>query len=188
MDWFSPIDPSKKNSEFIAVESKSFWKAAWGRFKKNPMAVLGLVVILLLAVVSIFGPMISPYAYDAQDAANQYAGFSAQHIFGTDKFGRDVFTRLCYGGRISLAIGFGAAVINTVLGVVIGGLCGYIGGKFDNFVMRIVDIIYAMPSMIYVILIMMVLGSNVRSILIGICIPGWIGMARQVREIGRAHV
>ena len=104
MDWFSPIDPSKKNSEFIAVESKSFWKAAWGRFKKNPMAVLGLVVILLLAVVSIFGPMISPYAYDAQDAANQYAGFSAQHIFGTDKFGRDVFTRLCYGGRISLAI------------------------------------------------------------------------------------
>ena len=86
MDWFSPIDPSKKNSEFIAVESKSFWKAAWGRFKKNPMAVLGLVVILLLAVVSIFGPMISPYAYDAQDAANQYAGFSAQHIFGTDKF------------------------------------------------------------------------------------------------------
>lgn len=119
MDWFSPIDPSKKNSEFIAVESKSFWKAAWGRFKKNPMAVLGLVVILLLAVVSIFGPMISPYAYDAQDAANQYAGFSAQHIFGTDKFGRDVFTRLCYGGRISLAIGFGAAVINTVLGVVI---------------------------------------------------------------------
>lgn len=181
MDWFSPIDPSKKNSEFIAVESKSFWKAAWGRFKKNPMAVLGLVVILLLAVISIFGPIISPYAYDAQDAANQYAGFSAQHIFGTDKFGRDVFTRLCYGGRISLAIGFGAAVINTVLGVVIGGLCGYIGGKFDNFVMRIVDIIYAMPSMIYVILIMMVLGSNVRSILIGICIPGWIGMARQVR-------
>ena len=141
MDWFSPIDPSKKNSEFIAVESKSFWKAAWGRFKKNPMAVLGLVVILLLAVVSIFGPMISPYAYDAQDAANQYAGFSAQHIFGTDKFGRDVFTRLCYGGRISLAIGFGAAVINTVLGVVIGGLCGYIGGKFDTFVMRLVDII-----------------------------------------------
>ena len=120
MDWFSPIDPSKKNSEFIAVESKSFWKAAWGRFKKNPMAVLGLVVILLLAVISIFGPIISPYAYDAQDAANQYAGFSAQHIFGTDKFGRDVFTRLCYGGRISLAIGFGAAVINTVLGVVIG--------------------------------------------------------------------
>ena len=79
------------------MKSKSFWKAAWGRFKKNPMAVLGLVVILLLAVVSIFGPMISPYAYDAQDAANQYAGFSAQHIFGTDKFGRDVFTRLCYG-------------------------------------------------------------------------------------------
>ena len=170
MDWFSPIDPSKKNSEFIAVESKSFWKAAWGRFKKNPMAVLGLVVILLLAVVSIFGPMISPYAYDAQDAANQYAGFSAQHIFGTDKFGRDVFTRLCYGGRI-----------NTVLGVVIGGLCGYIGGKFDNFVMRIVDIIYAMPSMIYVILIMMVLGSNVRSILIGIFIAGGSGMERQVR-------
>ena len=118
----------------------------------------------------------------AQDTANRYAGFSLEHLLGTDKFGRDIFTRLCYGGRISLSIGFGAAVINTVLGVVIGGLCGYIGGKFDTVVMRIVDIIYAMPSMIYVILIMMVFGSNVRSILIGICIPGWIGMARQVRS------
>ena len=182
MDWFAPIDPAKKNSEFIAVESKSFWRAAWGRFCKNPMAVLGLVVIIIMALVSVFGPIFSPYAYDAQDTANRYAGFSLEHLLGTDKFGRDIFTRLCYGGRISLSIGFGAAVINTVLGVVIGGLCGYIGGKFDTVVMRIVDIIYAMPSMIYVILIMMVFGSNVRSILIGICIPGWIGMARQVRS------
>lgn len=182
MDWFAPIDPAKKNSEFIAVESKSFWRAAWGRFCKNPMAVLGLVVIIIMALVSVFGPIFSPYAYDAQDTAKRYAGFSLEHLLGTDKFGRDIFTRLCYGGRISLSIGFGAAVINTVLGVVIGGLCGYIGGKFDTVVMRIVDIIYAMPSMIYVILIMMVFGSNVRSILIGICIPGWIGMARQVRS------
>ena len=115
MDWFAPIDPAKKNSEFIAVERKSFWREAWGRFCKNPMAVLGLVVILLMALISIFGPMFSPYAYDAQDTANRYAGFSLEHLLGTDKFGRDIFTRLCYGGRISLSIGFGAAVINTIL-------------------------------------------------------------------------
>ena len=96
MEWFDPIDPSRKNSEFIAVESKSFLKEAWGRFCKNPMAVLGLVVIVILGLLSIFGPMLSPYAYDAQDTANQYAGFSMEHLLGTDKFGRDVFTRLCY--------------------------------------------------------------------------------------------
>lgn len=181
MDWFAPLPEEEKNSEFIAMESKTFIQEAWGRFKKNKMAFAGLIILVLFGLLAILGPYLVPYDYDAQDAANTYAGFSLQHLLGTDKFGRDIFVRICYGARISLSIGFGAAIINSITGVIIGGLCGYLGGKFDVFVMRIVDIIYAMPSMLYVILIMMLNGANVQSILIGVCIPGWIGMARQVR-------
>lgn len=180
-EWFEPLPSEAKNSEFIAMESKTFLQEAWERFRKNKMAVMGLIILIIFALLAIFGPFFSPHEYDAQDPANAYASFSLDHILGTDKFGRDVFVRLCYGARISLMIGFGAALINSCTGVIIGGLCGYLGGKFDTIVMRIVDIIYAMPSMLYVILIMMVNGANVRSILIGVCIPGWIGMARQVR-------
>lgn len=180
-DWFTPLPAEQKNSEFIAMESKTFTKEAWERFCKNKMAVMGLIILGLFALLAIFGPFFSPYGYDVQDPDNAYAAFSGAHLLGTDKFGRDIFTRLCYGARISLTIGFGAALINSCTGVIIGGLCGYLGGRFDTIVMRIVDIIYAMPSMLYVILIMMVNGANVRSILIGVCIPGWIGMARQVR-------
>lgn len=180
-DWFSPLPEEEKNSEFIALESKTFIQEAWERFCKNKMAVVGLIILILMAVFAIVGPLLSPYEYDAQDTSNAYAAFSSQHILGTDKFGRDVFVRLCYGARISLSIGFGAALINSFIGVIVGGVCGYFGGKLDTFVMRMVDIIYAMPSMIYVILIMMLNGANVQSILIGVCIPGWIGMARQVR-------
>ena len=181
MDWFAPLPEEEKNSEFIAMESKTFIQGAWERFKKNKMAFAGLIILILFALLAIFGPLISPYEYDAQDTTNIYGAFSLEHILGTDKFGRDVFVRICYGARISLSIGFGAALINSCTGVIMGGLCGYLGGKFDTIVMRIVDIIYAMPSMLYVILIMMLNGANVQSILIGVCIPGWIGMARQVR-------
>lgn len=180
-DWFSPLPEEEKNSEFIALEGKTFIQEAWERFSKNKMAVVGLIILILMAVFAIVGPLLSPYEYDAQDTSNAYAAFSSRHILGTDKFGRDVFVRLCYGARISLSIGFGAALINSFIGVIVGGVCGYFGGKLDTFVMRMVDIIYAMPSMIYVILIMMLNGANVQSILIGVCIPGWIGMARQVR-------
>ena len=180
-DWFEPLKDEEKNSEFIAMESKTFLQEAWQRFRKNKMAFLGMIILILFTLLAIFGPFFSPYAYDAQDTANPYAGFSLTHLLGTDKFGRDIFVRLCYGARISLSIGFGAALINSITGVIMGGLCGYIGGKFDIVVMRMVDIIYAMPSMLYVILIMMLNGANVQSILIGVCIPGWIGMARQVR-------
>ena len=108
-DWFSPLPEEEKNSEFIALEGKTFIQEAWERFSKNKMAVVGLIILILMAVFAIVGPLLSPYEYDAQDTSNAYAAFSSQHILGTDKFGRDVFVRLCYGARISLSIGFGAA-------------------------------------------------------------------------------
>ncbi|MDR2514587.1 MAG: ABC transporter permease [Christensenellaceae bacterium] len=179
--WFEPIEPELQNSEFIAVESKGFLAEASARFLRNKRAVFGLAILVFFAALALFGPFLVPYSYDGQSPAFVNAPPSAAHWLGADKFGRDLFVRLCYGARISLFIGFASALINLVIGCVLGGISGYAGGKVDLIIMRAVDIIYAVPSMLYVILIMMALGANTKSILIGICIPGWIGMARQVR-------
>ena len=106
---------------------------------------------------------------------------SGTHLLGTDKLGRDILVRLMFGARISLAVGFVAAFLNLIIGVVYGGISGFVGGKVDMVMMRVIDCIYSIPSMLYVILIMMVFGSNIGSVLLGICVSSWIGMARQVR-------
>lgn len=176
-----PLPESEKNDEFIAMESKSMFKDAWDTFKKNKMALVSLGVIGVMVIMAVFGPMLSSYTYDAQDLTMTNAYPNAQHFFGTDKFGRDIFVRVWYGARISLSVGFVSAFISLVIGVTYGAISGYIGGKTDMVMMGIVDIIYAIPSMLYVILIMLVLGSNIYSILIGMSISSWIGMARLVR-------
>ncbi|HCW52402.1 MAG TPA: diguanylate cyclase [Clostridium sp.] len=176
-----PLSESEKNNEFIAMESKSMFKDAWDTFKKNKLALVSLGVIGIMIVMAVLGPMLSSYTYDAQDLSMTNSYPSAQHFFGTDKFGRDIFVRVWYGARISLSVGFVSALISLVIGVTYGAVSGYIGGKTDMIMMGIVDIIYAIPSMLYVILIMLVLGSNIYSILLGMSISSWIGMARLVR-------
>ena len=180
-ELFAPLSDDEKNSEFVAVESKTYFQDAWGRFKKNKLALAGLIFIVLMVIGAIIVPMISPYTYDAQDMLNRNASPSWTHPFGTDKFGRDILVRVMYGARISLSVGFAAAALNLVIGVVYGGVCGYIGGKLDMILMRIVDILYSVPTLLYVILIMLVFGSNIFSVLLAICISSWVGMARQVR-------
>ena len=161
-DLFEPLDSSEQNSEFIAMESKTFLQDSWNRFKKNKLALVGLVFLVLMILMAIFVPMFSKYSYDQMDmtALNQLP--SAQHWFGTDKFGRDIFVRVMYGARISLAVGFSAAIICLFIGVVYGGISGYVGGKVDMVMMRIVDIIYAIPSLLYVIFIMLLRWANRR--------------------------
>ncbi len=178
---FEKLDDSEKNSDFIAVESKTYFQDAWKRFKQNKLALGGLVVITIIILFAIFGPIVSSYSYDGVDAAMRNSLPSLKHWMGTDKFGRDIFIRILYGARISLSIGFAAAGISLVIGIVYGGISGYVGGKLDMFMMRIIDILYSIPSMLYVILIMLVFGSNMQSILLGICVSSWIGMARLVR-------
>ena len=134
-----------------------------------------------MAIGCIFVPIFSSYTYDGQNMANTFAGPSMDHIFGTDRFGRDVLVRIMYGGRISLAVGFSAAIISLCVGVTYGAIAGYAGGKVDMIMMRIVDALYSIPDMLYLIMITVVLGSNFQSIIIGICISSWMGMARQVR-------
>ena len=180
-DMFELLDESEKNSEFIAMESKTFFQDAWGRYKKNKLALAGLIFLVIMVALAIFVPILSPYGFESQDLTMKNALPTLAHPFGTDKLGRDIFVRVMYGGRISLAIGFASAAINLVIGVLYGGISGYIGGKVDMIMMRIIDIIYAVPTLLYVILIWMVFGNSIGSMLLAICLTSWIGMARQVR-------
>lgn len=180
-DAFDILPEDEKNNEFIAMKSRSFFQDAWFQFKKNKLALVSLIFIIIVVLMAVFVPIFSKYSYDAQDLANTNSGPSLAHFFGTDKFGRDIFVRVMYGARISLSVGFAAAAINLVIGIIWGGMCGYIGGRFDLILMRIVDIIYSVPTLLYVILIMLIFGSNIGSVLLAICISSWVGLARQVR-------
>ena len=180
-ELFEKLDDSEKNAEKIAYESSTYLQDAWKRFKQNKLALIGLIFLLIMLVLSIIVPIISPYTYDGQDLNLQHAGSSLQHLMGTDKFGRDMLVRIMCGGRISLAVGFAAAAISLVVGVVYGAISGYLGGKVDMVMMRIVDAMYSIPDMLYVIMVVVAMGANFVSIMIGVCLTFWMDMARQVR-------
>ncbi len=180
-DMFDLLDESEKNSEFIAVESKTFFRDAWDRFKKNKLALAGLIFLILMVLGAIFVPMFSKYSYTQQDLTNTNALPSWEHLFGTDHLGRDILVRVMYGARISLSIGVAAALINLFIGIIYGGIAGYLGGKVDMVLMRIIDIIYSVPTVLYTLLILMIFGNNISSMILAISVTSWIQMARQVR-------
>lgn len=179
---FTRLEDSARQTDAIARPSKSYWQDAWSRFRKDPLAMIGLFIIVVIAIAAIVGPWLSQYTYDGQDIANQNQGPSGEHWFGTDKFGRDIFVRAMYGARISLTIGVAVAAINLVIGVIYGGISGYFGGKVDMVMMRIVDIMIGVPDLLYIILLMMFLGNTIESILLAMSLTYWIGTARMVRS------
>ena len=180
-DLFEPLSEEEKNSEFIAAKSKTYLQDAWTRFKKNKLALAGLAFLIVITILAITVPMFSPFEYDMMDLTSVNLLPSFTHPMGTDKFGRDIFVRIMYGARISLSVGFASAFICLFIGIVYGGIAGYVGGKVDMILMRIVDILYSIPTLLIVILIMLIFGSNIVSILIGLCATSWMGMARLVR-------
>ena len=180
-NMFEPVK-SQVSSDVIARPSTTLWQDAWRRFKKNYLAMLGLVVLALLVLFSFIGPIFSNFNFYTNNLDNLYASPSWIHPFGTDDLGRDIMTRIMYGGRISLEIGFVSVLINIVLGVTYGGISGYFGGRVDNTMMRIIDIIYSVPDLLYVILLMVVLGQGgLINIMIVLGIVNWMPMARIVR-------
>ena len=181
-DYFEPLPPEDRDAQFIAIQSKSFARNVWESFSRNRLALVGLILLALLVCAAVFGPMLSPYPYDGMDAMSRNQSSSAAHWFGTDQMGRDVFTRVLYGARVSLLVGFASTALNLVIGVLYGSIAGYVGGRVDMVMMRIVDVIYAVPAMIYMILLMLIFGSNIYSVMLGICVNGWINMARIVRS------
>ena len=181
-EYFDPLPQEDRDGQFVAIKSKSFARNVWESFSRNRLALVGLILLALLVCAAIFGPMLSPYPYDGMDAMSRNQASSAAHWFGTDQMGRDILTRVLYGTRVSLLVGFASTALNLVIGVLYGSIAGYVGGRVDMVMMRIVDVIYAVPAMIYMILLMLIFGSNIYSVMLGICVNGWINMARIVRS------
>lgn len=145
------------------------------------MAAAGCIILVIWILLAAAVPVFSPWSYSAQDAQIRNQGVSLMHWFGTDRFGRDLFTRVWYGARISLTVGIVSALVNGAIGLFYGAVSGFAGRCTDQIMMRITDIISAIPSMLYVILITLVTGAGIGSMILGLCIAGWIGMARMVR-------
>jgi len=201
----------EKNSENVddnVISSRkievSLWRDAFRRLLKNKMAVAGGIIIIALVIIAIFAPHIAPYHYTEGNLVDNCAKPSSKHLLGTDFMGRDLLSRLIYGTRVSLPVGFLGAIIAFTIGVLYGTISGYYGGKVDNIMMRFVDIMYAFPSLLFIILLMVVFKSGfmgvtsnnafVRAlsaigevsgglfyIMIGISLTSWVGMARIAR-------
>jgi oligopeptide transport system permease protein len=176
------------NAPMAAVESAtkgvSLWRAAWRRLIKNRMAVFGMIVLGVLVVACFPGYEIARrigFSHEAQNLAIGATPPSAKHWLGTDPLGRDMIGRVLFGGRISLEVGLVATLTSLIIGVLYGAISGFFGGKLDSAMMRLVDILYALPFTIFVILLMVVFGRNLLLIFIAIGAVEWLTMARIVR-------
>lgn len=178
---FKKVGKNVEKMEAISRPNLTYWRDAWRRIKQNKIAFTGLIIILLYVVLAIFGPMISKYGYTEIDSSRMNQFVSSEHWFGTDELGRDLWTRIWRGARVSLSIGFIATILNTVIGGLVGGISGYYGGVLDSVLMRIIDIMYGIPYLIVSILVMVVMGQGITSLIIAMVIVGWIGTARFVR-------
>ena len=170
------------NSIAQTEQGTSLWRDAWLRLRRNRLAVLGLTVLLLFIVIAAATPWIAPYDYAQQDLELGATPPSAAHWLGTDIFGRDLLTQIMFGGRISLAVGFIATAVALLMGVTWGAIAGYMGGRVDTVMMRLVDIIYALPFMIFIILLMVVFGRNMLLLFLAIGAVEWLTMARIMRS------
>ena len=150
-------------------------------FRKDRRAAAGCILLGIWILLAVLVPLLSPWSYSEQNAAIQNSLPSSEHWFGTDKFGRDLFARVWYGAGLSLLVGLVSAALNGCIGVLYGAVSGYAVKKADLILMRIADVVSAIPSMLYVILITLVLGAGAPSIILGLCVAGWINMARIVR-------
>lgn len=156
----------------------------WQRFAAQPVAVAALSTLLLLVLTLLCGAWFSPFAADAIDFDGDWAtapSFISKHYFGTDSLGRDVFVRTLQGGRVSLAVALAASAVSLLIGVSYGAVAGYLGGAWDAWMMRLVDILYALPFLFFVILLMVLFGRNLLLVFIAIGAIHWLDMARVVR-------
>jgi oligopeptide transport system permease protein len=164
-----------------AERGTSLWKDAWHRLRKNRLAVAAGVILLLMGIGVTAGPWLSPYRFDEQDRRLGAAGPSAPHWFGTDHLGRDVLTRVFYGGRVSLMVGLAATAVSLTIGVFYGAIAGFAGGRADSVMMRIVDILYTLPFTVIVIILTVYLGRSIVLLFMAIGAVEWLTMARIVR-------
>ncbi|MGE9214859.1 MULTISPECIES: oligopeptide ABC transporter permease [Exiguobacterium] len=209
-DMFQRVEMNEQLGERIAGKSLNFWQDAWMRLKKNKAAILSLSIIVILVLLALFGPMLSGRDAYTQNISQaklppkvtglEWAGFDGManlggrdidfyeqknveenFWFGTDYLGRDLWSRVWEGTRISLFIGLMAAIIDTVIGVAYGGISAYFGGRTDNIMQRVVEILTGVPNLILIILFILIFDPGVFTIILAMTITGWIGMSRLVR-------
>jgi oligopeptide transport system permease protein len=159
----------------------SLWQDAWHRLRKNKMALLGAAFVALLAIACFVTPLVAPGSYEKTNLALGAAAPSHAHWLGTDILGREMLSRILYGGCISLSVGLAATLVSVLIGVLYGAISGYVGGRLDVLLMRIVDIVYSLPFVVFVILILVVFGRNIVLLFMAIGAVSWLDMARIVR-------
>jgi oligopeptide transport system permease protein len=180
-DLFSPLQQDPHLREEIVGPSISFWGNVWRRFKLNKISEAGFVLLILLLLFAAFAPMLTSHTYYETHLALKNLPPSKQFWFGTDDLGRDMFARTACGARISLFVGIAAALIDLIIGILWGGIAALAGGQIDNLLMRIADILSAIPYLLIVIMLMVIMGSGLVPILVALTMTGWISMARIVR-------
>lgn len=163
------------------IKSKSQFSMVFKSLKRNKMAILGLIILVFLVFLAVFADIIAPYDYYKQDLQNAYLHPNSQHIFGTDEFGRDIFSRVIYGARISLIVGFVSVGIALLIGGLLGAVAGFYGGKIDNIIMRIMDVLLAIPQTLLAIAIVAALGAGLINLMIAVGISSIPNYARIVR-------
>lgn len=190
---FGWIGPDPEHREGISRPSITYWHDAMNRLFKNKVAVVCLFIIILLILSCVLVPFFTPFESREQHLGEtnrpmftactdaRFEGQNVIHVFGTDKLGRDLFTRTFEGGRVSLIIAFAAVFVNLIIGIIYGGVSGYLGGAVDNVMMRIVEVINGIPYMIVVVLLMMILPKGTFTMVVAYAVVGWTGMARLVR-------
>ena len=162
-------------------EGTSLTRDALRRLRKNKLAMAGLIVVILLGLVAIFADALAPYPFTKTNFGRLNEPPSRDYPMGTDQIGRDLLSRMIYGARVSMLVGLGAQIIVVSVGVPIGALSGYIGGRTDLLLTRFIDVMYAFPRLLFVILVMSMLGAGLMNIFIAIGLTGWVGIARQTR-------
>ncbi len=175
------IQAIEKFTENLEIEGRSLWQDARERFMRNKAAMASLCVLIFITLLVVFGPMLANFSYDETDWYAMHAAPSATHWFGTDALGRDLFVRTLIGGRISLMVGIMGAFVAVLIGTLYGAASGFIGGRTDRVMMRILEILYAIPFMFLVIVLVTFFGRNIVLIFVAIGAIAWLDMARIVR-------
>ncbi len=173
------VDP--EFSEHLDKPSLTYWADVWRRFKQNKLAIFGLVLMVSILVMIFVGPLISGKNYKYMDSSVKNLRPNSEYWFGTDDMGRDIFTRVCYGGRISILIGFLCTIVMFVIGSTLGALAGLKGGWVDNLIMRFAEVIGNLPYLIIVVILTMVMGRSIFAIVLAMSITSWVGTCRMVR-------
>lgn len=178
------VTPTEHSNDPLILEQtadRSYFGILWRRFKRNRLALVSFYFIVFLILLAVIGPFLLPYDYKTMDYTALYQKPSLKHWMGTDDGGRDLFTLIIYGLRNALIVGFGAGLVELVIGVTIGAISGFWGGRVDNILMRFVDIMFALPSFLLSLMLVVVLGRSLLTILIAIGLTSWAGIARLAR-------